>query len=167
MDRSIFEKYQFPEELKALGDRYFAVDILKGGVQFIYTPMIGAFYTKHQSNRTNSWKYMKNYYMMFYEKVKAEHSDLDQSNSMGLEFLLTEAIRDQNQDDFNRLISLIDFPVKVKFDAQEITIHQLSMLKFLYRLRTLIPSFILYEKYRGPRSKKLLALFSLKLSRGS
>ncbi|MDF5716934.1 MAG: glycosyltransferase family 2 protein, partial [Rhizonema sp. NSF051] len=58
MNKSIFSKTKFPEYLKALGDRYFAIDILMAGANFIYTPMIGAYYTKHQSNRTNSWDYI-------------------------------------------------------------------------------------------------------------
>ena len=34
MKRSIFEKCHFPEEMKALGDRYFGIDILVNGVTF-------------------------------------------------------------------------------------------------------------------------------------
>lgn len=161
MKRSIFEKYQFPEEMKALGDRYFAIDILKGGVQPVYTPIVGAFYTKHQKNRTNSWDYMKNYYLKFYEKIQTEHLDLIKSPLITLELLLNEAIRDQNQEDFNRLITLIPFPAEIKLDLFTLTITQPSMLKLLYKLRTLIPSFILYEKYRGQRSKRLISLLKL------
>jgi hypothetical protein len=33
----------------------------------------------------------------------------------------------------------------------------------IYRLRLIIPSFLLYEKYRGPRSQKIIAIW-LKLT---
>ncbi len=73
MHRSIFQKKLFDERLKALQDRDFPLDLLLAGVNFIYTPMIGAYYTKHQFNRTNNWSYMKNYYIMFYETVCGKH----------------------------------------------------------------------------------------------
>ena len=164
MHRSVLEKARFPEEMKALGDRYFALDILVQGAQFIYAPMIGAFYTKHKSNRTNSWQYMKNYYLRFYEKVHREQPHLRHQCDIGLEYLLNEAIRDREQANFERLVAITETPVNLAIWDKKVPIQGAAVLKFAYGVRNLIPSFILYEKYRGPRSKKLLSLVTSPLS---
>jgi glycosyltransferase involved in cell wall biosynthesis len=159
MKRSIFQKCQFPEEMKALGDRYFGVDILVNGVTFVYVPMVGAFYTKHKGNRTNSWKYMKNYYILFYEKVYREQPDLRKLCHIGLEFLLNEAIRDREQENFDRLVKITEIPINLKIWNLSWKIYGSLGLRLAYGLRSLIPSFLLYEKYQGPRSKKILSWF--------
>ena len=92
MNKNVFREQHFNENLKALGDRYFAVDILVAGVKFIYTPIIGAFYTKHKSNRTNNWDYMKNYYILFYEIVFKAHPELQNLCRIGLEYILDETV---------------------------------------------------------------------------
>ncbi|MDB9372413.1 glycosyltransferase family 2 protein [Nodularia sphaerocarpa] len=161
MNRNILSKTKFPEHLKALGDRYFAVDILKLGANFIYTPMVGAYYTKHKSNRTNNWNYMKNYYTIFYENITQTYPELNQNCQTGIEYLLEEAIREKDQDLFNRLIKIVPTPVYL-FDKKIKTTNTAS-IKILNALRSIIPNFLLYEKYRGPRSKKLISFVSGKI----
>lgn len=112
INKNIFINSQFPEHLKALGDRYFALDILNKGAKFIYVPIIAAFYTKHQTNRTNSWNYMKNYYILFYETVYKHYPDKIKLGQIGLEFLVNEAIRDKEKNNFNRLLPLLPFLIK-------------------------------------------------------
>lgn len=157
MNRRIFQESQFPEEMKALGDRYFAIDILMKGVTFVYTPMVGTFYTKHQGNRTNSWKYMQNYYLLFYEKVYREQPNLRQLCRMGLEFLVNEAIRDRQPENFDRLVKITEVPIALKIWNKRWELSGSTALRIAYGLRSLIPSFLLYEKYQGPRSKKILS----------
>ena len=159
MKRSIFDKCQLPEEMKALGDRYFGVDILVNGVTFVYAPMVGAFYTKHKGNRTNSWNYMKNYYMLFYEKVYREQPKLRKLCQIGLEFLVNEAIRDRETENFQRLLKIIEIPINLKIWHTSWKIQGSNGLRLAYWLRSVIPSFLLYEKYQGPRSKKVLSWF--------
>lgn len=158
MKKDIFNYHKFPEHLKALGDRYFALDIIAKGVKFIHTPMVGAFYTKHKSNRTNSWKYMKDYYMMFYETVKANHEELLVLGKSALEFLLNEAIMEKEEVNFKRLLSLIKMPAYL-FD-KKVKINHVLLVKLAYKLRKITPSFLMYEKYRGPRSKKIISILS-------
>ncbi|MBW4562081.1 MAG: glycosyltransferase [Mojavia pulchra JT2-VF2] len=162
LKKSILHRTKFPEHLKALGDRYFAIDILSAGVKFIYTPMIGAYYTKHQSNRTNNWNYMKKYYIAFYENVAKNYPSLKPFFQIGLEYLLEEAIQEQDKENFNQLIKLISTPVHL-FDGK-IKINNKFSIKLLNRLRTITPNFLLYEKYRGPRSRKIITFTSKKIN---
>lgn len=162
MKKSIFTKTKFPEYLKALGDRYFAIDILMAGANFIYTPMIGAYYTKHQSNRTNNWKYMTNYYIIFYETVVKNYPELNKLCKIGLELFLEEAIKDKEEENFERLLQIVPMPVylldkKIKFNNK-------AQLKIFKAFREIIPSFLLYEQYRGPRSKKVISIVSKQLN---
>jgi glycosyltransferase involved in cell wall biosynthesis len=162
MHKSICSKIKFPEYLKALGDRYFGVDVLRAGANFVYTPMIGAYYTKHQTNRTNNWPYMRNYYILFYENVIEKHPDLNNLCTTGLEYLLEEAIREQDQPTFDRLINIVPTPVRL-FD-QKIKIDNKFTIKMVNKIRRVTPSFLLYEKYRGPRSKKVISFVSEKIN---
>lgn len=157
MHKSIFEKNRFPEELKALGDRYFGVQILKNGVTFVYAPIVGAFYTKHQGNRTNNWNYMKNYYTQFYEKVAREYPDLPPLCGVGLEYLINEAVRDKEPEQLERLEKILATAIALKIWNQAIPIGHPVWLKLAYAIRAITPSFLLYEKYQGPRSKKILS----------
>jgi|SRR5579883_549077 len=163
MHRSIFQKKLFDERLKALQDRDFPLDLLLAGVNFIYTPMIGAYYTKHQFNRTNNWSYMKNYYIMFYETVCGKHQELIPLSQIGIDFLLKEAIREKERDNFDRLLKLVNPPVHL-FN-QKIKINHTFLLKPIYLSRLVTPNFLLYEKYRGPRSKRIIAIFKKILNR--
>jgi glycosyltransferase involved in cell wall biosynthesis len=158
MHKSIFSSHRFEERLKALGDRYFAVDILMNDVKFIYTPRVGAFYTKHQSNRTNNWSYMKNYYLLFYDMVYQHHRELAKLCSVGTNYLLEEIIREKEQDNFNRLVKIAQPPFVIC--DKKIKLHHIALVKLFYKLRLSLPNFLLYEKYRGPRSKKVIAMFS-------
>lgn len=162
MHKSICSKIKFPEYLKALGDRYFGIDVLRAGANFVYTPMIGAYYTKHQTNRTNNWPYMRNYYILFYENVVQKHPDLNNLCTTGLEYLLEEAIREQDQPTFERLINIVPTPVRL-FD-QKIKIDNKFTIKMVNKIRRVTPSFLLYEKYRGPRSKKVISFVSEKIN---
>jgi glycosyltransferase involved in cell wall biosynthesis len=159
MDRRIFEQgARFPEQFKALGDRYFAIELLVAGVPFVYTPMVGAFYTKHQTNRTNNWNYMRDYYISFYETVHRQHPALRKQCSVGLSYLIDEAIREQDQPSLRRLLPLAAAPITINWMGQDLTLPA-PLLPLASQLRRLIPSFVLYKKYRGPRSDRALAAF--------
>jgi glycosyltransferase involved in cell wall biosynthesis len=158
MNRSIFQKKIFDERLKALQDRDFPLELLVSGVKFIYTPIVGAFYTKHQTNRTNNWPYMKNFYIMLYETVYEKHRDLMPLCEAGLDYLIKDTIREKDKTNFERLVRIAQPPFYL-WD-KKLKIDNKSLLNLLYLMRTLTPSFLLYEKYRGPRSKKLLSIFS-------
>lgn len=161
MHRSIFEQHGFPEQFKALGDRYFAIEILSQGVEFVYTPMVGAYYTRHQTNRTNNWGYMVNYYLMFYETLYQTYPERMAQCQLAIDLLINEAFEEKHSQDFYRLVRILTPPVHLKLWHRTWTIHHRWLLKLLYRLRLKTPNFLLYEKYRGPRSKKLLRSLGL------
>jgi glycosyltransferase involved in cell wall biosynthesis len=165
MHRNVLSKKIFDENLKALQDRDFTLDLLLLGVNFIYTPIIGAYYTKHQSNRTNNWSYMKNYYILLYETVLRKHTNLRSLCQAGTEFLLKEAIREKEQDNFARLIKLFHPPFSL--GNGKIKINHGFLLQLIYQIRLIIPSFILYEKYRGPRSRKIISILSIFSNQGN
>ncbi|MGB6301064.1 MAG: glycosyltransferase family 2 protein [Rivularia sp. (in: cyanobacteria)] len=158
MHRTVLEKKMFDEKLKALQDRDFTVDLLVFGVNFVYTPIVGAYYTKHQSNRTNNWSYMKDYYILFYETVISKHKNFIPLCQLGIHFLLKEAIRDKEHKNFSRLVKMILPPFELL--NKRIEIHHVFVIKLLYYFRLITPSFLIYEKARGPRSKKVIYRFN-------
>ncbi|MEM6752858.1 MAG: glycosyltransferase family 2 protein [Cyanobacteria bacterium P01_C01_bin.38] len=158
MHRTVLEKKTFDEKLKALQDRDFTVDLVALGVNFVYTPIVGAYYTKHQSNRTNNWSYMKDYYILFYETVISKHKNLIPLCQVGINFLLKEAIRDKEHQNFSRLVKMILPPFELL--NKRIKIRHVSVIKLLYLFRLIVPSFLIYEKARGPRSKKVIYHFN-------
>jgi glycosyltransferase involved in cell wall biosynthesis len=145
LHRSIFHRKMFDEQLKALQDRDFPLDLLLVGVNFVYTPMIGAYYTKHQSNRTNNWNYMKNYYIILYETVCAKHPELLPLSQVGISYLLREAIRKKEKNNFDRLLKIVHLPFYL-LEKNKLKINNALILKLIYNMRLIIPSFLLYQK---------------------
>jgi hypothetical protein len=106
---------------------------------------------------------MKNYYIMFYETVCGKHQELIPLSQIGIDFLLKEAIREKERDNFDRLLKLVNPPVHL-FN-QKIKINHTFLLKPIYLSRLVTPNFLLYEKYRGPRSKRIIAILKKILNR--
>ncbi len=158
MHRSVFQNKMFDERFKALQDRDFPLDLLSLGVKFIYTPIVGAFYTKHQFNRTNNWSYMKNYYILLYETIYEKHRNLMPSCQLGLNYLIKDTIKEKDKINFERLVKVAQPPFYL-LQNNQLQINHLPFLKLVYFLRVMTPSFLLYEKYRGPRSKKLISIY--------
>lgn len=143
-----------------VADREFPLALLgaKSSVQFVYTPIIGAYYTKHQSNASGNWNYMKNDYILFYELVNYKYKEFMDVCQTSIEFFLEETIMEKDKDNFERLAKMTQFPIYL-FDGRT-KVNNLTSLKIAYWLRLIIPNFLLYEKYRGPRSKQLISLWS-------
>lgn len=160
--KDIFKDKIFDIRLKAMEDRTFGLDMLDLGINFVYTPLVGAFYTKHTTNMTNDWNYLQNQYISFYEIVKNRHNDFCNYCQPALAFFINEAVRDRDKNSFDRLSKLIDFPVDL-FDGK-LQIKNLNFLRVFYWIRQVIPDFILYEKFRGTRSKRIMSIFSIRLN---
>ncbi|HYW18934.1 MAG TPA: glycosyltransferase family 2 protein [Nodularia sp. (in: cyanobacteria)] len=158
MHKSVIHQKRFNENLKALEDRDFMLDLLLADVTFVYTPIVGTFYTKHQSNTTNNWSYMKDCYTRFYENISSKHVNLLPLCQIGIHYLLKEAIKEKDHNNFYRLLKMLKTPFYLL--DNKIPINSLILLKLIYLFRLVIPNFILYEKYRGPRSKKIISIFS-------
>ncbi|MBD0268680.1 MAG: glycosyltransferase family 2 protein [Cyanobacteria bacterium Co-bin8] len=154
MHRSVFAKKHFDEALRALQDRDFAIDLLLSGVRFVYTPIQGAYYTKHKSNRTNAWSYMKDYYLLLYETVHRKHPEVLKSSQRGVEYLLEEAMREQDTEHFYRLLQITQCPVRLF--QPSITFDHVLLLRLFFYLKPLIPNQLLYPSCRGPRSERAL-----------
>ncbi|MEH2358775.1 MAG: glycosyltransferase family 2 protein, partial [Nostoc sp.] len=62
------------------------------------------------------------------------------------------------RNNFARLIKMFSPPLYLL--NKKIKVNHSYLLKLIYQTRLIIPSFVLYEKYRGPRSQKIISLFS-------
>jgi len=157
--KTIFDKYQFDETLKACEDRELMIDLLiHDNISYVYTPMIGAYYRKHAANLTDNGSLMRESYVSYFEIVKQKHQDLISLNSESLDLLVEKAIELKQTNLLTRVTKLIKFPIYI-FDGK-IKISNTLMLKAFYNLRLALPNFILYKHRRGPRSQKVITWFS-------
>ena len=162
MRKSIFLKYPLQEGLKAMVDRYFALEIASENIRFIYTPLVGAFYTKHQSNMTNDWTYLVKSYTDFYQRVADQHPDLMQFCQRSLTFFVDDSIKEKNQTQFEQFAKFVQFPIYLW--EGKIKIRGRSRLKLAFMIRQVIPTTLLYEKTDN-LPQKILGILSKPLDR--
>ncbi len=148
----------FTDKLKALQDRDFALELLASGVKFVYTPIIGAFYSKHETNMSSNWEYMKNDYALFYEIEGNKNSEFRKYSQPAIKFWLEQTLLEKDKNNFFKLASVANYPVFL-FDGQ-LKVNNKAFLKLAYWLRLIVPKFVLYKQSRGPRSQKIFDLFS-------
>ena len=157
--KTIFDKYQFDETLKACEDRELMIDLLMNkNISYIYTPIIAAYYRKHATNLTDNSSLMRESYIRYFEIVKQKYQDSISLNAESLDLLVEKTIELRETDLFKRVAKLIKFPIYI-FD-RKIKLSHLFILKGFYNLRLVIPNFILYKHRRGPRSQKIIAWIS-------
>lgn len=155
ISRKVCEQNQFDETMRALEDRDFVLDRLMADVKFIYAPIVGSFYVKHSFGLTSNWQKLKASYIYYYQIVCQKHPGLRQFCQIGLNFFMDEAIREKETINVQKLLPLMQAPVYLL--DRNLKLNQLMFLRVFYWLRLVTPNFLFYEKYRGPRSKKLLA----------
>lgn len=148
----------FDSRLKALQDRDFALSLLALGVKFIYTPIVGTFYTKHETNRTNNWEYMKNYYVLLYEIEASKSDDLKKYSQPGVKFLLEQTLLEKDTNNFFKLAKIVNYPVQL-FDGK-FKVNSKFGISIAYLLRMILPNFMLYKQLRGERSQKVFSFIS-------
>lgn len=156
--KEILLRKPFDSILKALEDRDFALDLLASGVNFIYTPIVGAFYTKHETNMSNNWEYMKNYYVLFYQLQHQKHSEFQQYCEPGIKYWLEQTLVEKDKNNFLKLAELVNYPVAL-FDGQ-FKVNSKLGFKIAYLLRIILPEILLYQHSRGPRSRRIFDLLS-------
>lgn len=156
--KTIFDTYQFDENLKACEDRELMLDLLINNIPYVYTPMIGAYYRKHAANLTDNGLLMRFAYIGYFEVAKQKHQDLISLNADSLHFLVEKAIELKETNLLVRVTRLVKFPIYI-FEGK-IKVRNSLMLKAFYSLRLALPNFILYKHRRGPRSQKVIAWFS-------
>lgn len=156
--RGLVRQTPFDETLKACEDRAFALALLVRGVPFVYVPMVAAFYRKHSANMTDNRALMWNAYAQYFQTVGDRHPQLRSLYQPSLQYLLETALEECDRHYFEVFSQLVQFPVVLW--GGKLCLSNLVALKLLYKLRQITPSFLLYERYRGPRSKRLLAKLS-------
>jgi len=157
--KTIFNKYQFDETLKACEDRELMIDLLiNDNVSYVYTPMMVAYYRKHASNLTDNGLLMRESYIRYFEIIKQKHQDSISLNAESVNLLVEKIIELKETDSLARASKLIKFPIYI-FD-KKIKVTNNWILKAFYNLRLTLPDFILYKHRRGPRSQKIIAWFS-------
>mgnify|MGYP001794268123 CR=1 FL=1 len=157
--KTIFDKYQFDETLKACEDcdlmfYILFIDIISHD----YSRMIVAFYRIHAANLTDNSFLMRESYIRYFEIVKQKHQDAINLNAESLNLLVEKIIELKQTDLLAKVSKLIKFPIYI-FD-KNIKVSNYWMLKAFYSLRLTLPDFILYKHRRGPRSQKVIAWFS-------
>ena len=158
LKRTLCDRLLFDTRLKACEDRAWVLALLQQGVPFIYAPMTAAYYRKHQSNLTDNGALMLDSYLTYFELVYDQHPNLKPFLQTSVQHLLEKSIEQKDRTSFQRLVSLVEYPVAVI--NQRVSASTPWSLQLLFLLRCLLPNFLLYERYRGPRSRKLLSLFS-------
>ena len=156
--KSIFDERKFDTNLKACEDRAFVLDLLMEGVPYVYTPMITAYYRKHADNLTDNNLLMRESYVGYFEIVKRKHGDAINLNQASLNLLIEKTVELREGDLLARTIKLVGFPVNLF--GNKLTVSNPFFLKLLYLIRLALPSFLLYEQYRGARTKKIFSAFS-------
>jgi glycosyltransferase involved in cell wall biosynthesis len=144
---------KFDNSLKALQDRDFALDLLLEGVNFVYTPVIGAYYTKHKTNMSSNWEYMKNDYMLFYEIESGKNEEFRKYCEPAVKYWLEQILVERDFSNFFKLVNVANYPVAF-FDGQ-FKVNSKLGFRIAYLLRLIVPEFVLYKQSRGPKSQKV------------
>ncbi len=151
--KTLLDNNEFDTTLKACEDREFVLDLLMSGVPFIHTPIIGAFYRKHATNMTDNDLLMRESYIGYFEIAKQKHGQAISLPEVSLNLLLDKSLEVKDKNIFDRTLKIVEFPVAV-FNGK-LKINRPLTLQVLYYFRLLLPNFLLYQKYRGPRSQKI------------
>lgn len=157
--REILDRQQFDVRLKACEDRELVLDLLCQKVPYIYAPMIAAYYRKHAFNLTDNSALMRQSYIKYFDIVLTKHPNLKSLMQGSVAHLLDKIFEEKDRPSLEQLQdALIAYPVQIL--NGRVPVSNGRWLKLLFNLRVKLPSFLLYEKYRGPRSKKLLTSIS-------
>ncbi len=158
LKRALLVQMPFDQTLKACEDRMLALTLLVQEVPFVYVPMVAAFYRKHAANMTDNRSLMRDSYALYFKQVGDRYPQLRSLYQPSLQHLLETTLEERDRLHFEAFSQLAEFPVRLWGGKLRLP-HPLA-LKLLYGLRQIIPSFLLYERYRGPRSKRWLAILS-------
>ncbi len=158
LKRTLLVQTPFDQTLKACEDRMLALTLLVQEVPFVYVPMVAAFYRKHAANMTDNRSLMRDSYALYFKQVGDRYPQLRSLYQPSLQYLLDATLEECDRLHFEAFSQLAEFPVGLWGGKLRLP-HPLA-LKLLYGLRQIIPSFLLYKRYRGPRSKRWLAVLS-------
>ena len=162
--KTLLRQKNFDTNLQACEDREFVLELLLQDVAFVYTPIIGAYYRKHRLSLTDNEFLMRESYIKFFELVQQNHQQLIPFCQKSVKYLLEKTFEEKDRANFSRLSKLVEFPVCLW--QGRITVNNIVSLQVFYLLRSIMPNLLLYERYRGPRSRKLLSALSKLLTIG-
>lgn len=165
--KNLLDEKTFDPWLKACEDREFVLELLLQNIPFIYAPTIGAYYRKHSFNLTDNNSLMRESYVKYFEIVCNRHAELIPLCQLSVQFLLEKSLEERDGSNVARLASLAQFPVELL--NGKVKVFNRFWLQLVYRLRCIFPSFLFYERYRGPRSRKVLSILAsmLKVSKAT
>ncbi|MDJ0704599.1 MAG: glycosyltransferase family 2 protein [Leptolyngbyaceae cyanobacterium MO_188.B28] len=137
INKSIFEKVKYDEIRfkKAMQDVKFIVDLLMNNTNFIYVPIVGVFYRRHSSNVTRSYDLLKDVATNLLKVVQEDYTELEEISQSSVAYHLMQAIEDKNAERLDKLLELTKIPVCL----YGIPFRNKSQVKFLYRMRLLVP----------------------------
>ncbi|MEB3358990.1 MAG: glycosyltransferase family 2 protein [Synechococcales bacterium] len=150
---SLVRRQPFNPQRKACEDREFVLDLLMAGIPFRHVPITAAYYRKHRANLTDNTPLMRDSYLGFFEQVMVRYPQLQPRLQLSSHHLLEKAIEAKDAATVARLAPMVTFPVRLLNDT--ITVHHPLLINALFRLRCLLPDFLLYPHRRGPRSQRL------------
>ncbi|NEO75460.1 glycosyltransferase [Moorena sp. SIO4G3] len=156
--KKLLDQRNFDTRLKACEDREWVLELLQRNVRFVHTPIIGAYYRKHRFNLTDNSSLMRESYIKYFEIVLTNHKNLVILCQKSIKYLIEKSFEEKDQESFTRLAKLVELPVYLL--NGKIKVNHRWLLNLLYSIRTMTPNFLLYERYRGPRSRKLLSIIS-------
>jgi glycosyltransferase involved in cell wall biosynthesis len=130
--RSIFEKDLFIETQKPVFiDLEFFVRLLTHKVKFIYTPIIGMYFRRHQNSRTKNKKYTQEGYVGYLELLYKRKKEL-LVHIPHIENKILSALKRGDKRIFYRLLRIYNRPVHLTIGSMNIT--NISVLKFIFFL---------------------------------
>ena len=136
--RTVLKKVRFNENFKSFEDVKLELDILMYGFAFIYTPIVGFFYRRHQSNTTGKgWtsSIQKDGVIQYLQVVQDEYKSLQDLCRPRISVLLMQAIEEKDKARFDKLLNIIQMPASlygIKFKDKD-------KIRSLYKIRLSIP----------------------------
>jgi len=152
---SLVRRQPFNPQLKACEDREFVLNLLMAGIPFRHVPITAAYYRKHRANLTDNTPLMRDAYLGFFARVMERHPQLRPQLQISSHHLLEKAMEEKDAASVARLGAIAPFPLRL-FNGT-VTVQSSFLLVVLFRLRCLLPDFVLYPHRRGPRSQRIFA----------
>ncbi|WP_448602040.1 glycosyltransferase family 2 protein [Thermoleptolyngbya sp.] len=164
LHRSVLAQFSFDETLRACEDRAFGLALLRGGAQFVYVPMVAAFYRQHGANLTQNARILRQSYGALFHWVGDRHPDLLPDCQRSLHNLLDATLEAGEYDLFRAIAPLVQFPSEepLRLFGGTLPVVSHQALQLAEALRRLLPARWLYPHRRGPKLRSLLARFGQK-----
>lgn len=166
LHQSVLMQFSFDETLRACEDRAFGLALLRGGAQFVYVPMVVAFYRQHSANLTQNAGILRQSYAALFNWVGDRYPDLLPHCQRSLHFLLDATLEAGEYDLFRAIAPLVQFSSEepetekpLRLLGGTLPVRSCWELQLAVALRRLLPARWLYPHRRGPTLRSLLAWF--------